>query len=463
MLLAARLAAAADDDYVQAIKTFLHQNVDPQKAATVIGLVDRHGSEVISWGRLGNGAADDVNGDSVFFIGSVSKTFTALLLLEMAARGEVELEDPVAKYLPKSVKMPTHGGRQITLLHLATHTAGFPINPDNMSGKDDKERYESYTADKMYAFLSGYALTRDPGGEFEYSNIGMALLGHVLALRAGADFESLIVDRIARPLQMASTGITLSERLRSRLAMGHDDSGRPSAPWTLQAYAPVGSILSTANDLLKYAAANAGLTPSRLSALMEKSHAIRQQDLHGMPDVPGFGLFGRTAMDWADRAALEPSGMDLLAHAGGAGSYHAFVGFDMKQQRGVVVLTTANDIISVEATGWTILQRRALTPESAKQFARELAGIGAALDLDQLTQSLRITKVFPKSPAAVAGLASGMTIRKINAIPVADKSLGECMQLLRGDVGTKVRLEVLDLAGRTSLIEVIRQKFTIQP
>jgi len=75
----------------------------------------------------------DVNGDTVFFIGSVSKTFTTLLLQDMIERGEMKLDDPVAKYLPKSVKMPTHGGKEITLLHLATHTAGFPGNPDNMA------------------------------------------------------------------------------------------------------------------------------------------------------------------------------------------------------------------------------------------------------------------------------------------------------------------------------------------
>jgi CubicO group peptidase (beta-lactamase class C family) len=144
--------------------------------------VDEHGSTVIPWGKLGNGTGQDVNGDSVFSVGSVSKTFTTLLLIDMVDRGEMKPEDPVAKYLPKSVKIPTRGAKQITLLDLATHTAGFPVNPDNMSGKDDKERYKTYSIEKMYAFLSSYALSRDPGTEFEYSNVSMALLGHVIEL-----------------------------------------------------------------------------------------------------------------------------------------------------------------------------------------------------------------------------------------------------------------------------------------
>src|SRR6185503_9680392 len=132
---------------------------------------------------LDNGTSNQVNGDSVFFIGSVSKTFTALLLQEMADRGEVKLDDPVAKYLPKSVQLPTHGGKEITLLNLATHTAGFPHDPNNLSSGDWKKQSETYTVEKMYACLSGFKLSRDPGTEYEYSNLGMALLGHVLALK----------------------------------------------------------------------------------------------------------------------------------------------------------------------------------------------------------------------------------------------------------------------------------------
>ncbi len=79
----------------------------------------------------------------------------------------MKLDDPVAKYLPTSIKMPTHGGKEITLLDLATHAAGFPGNPDNMTGANGKEQYETYTFEKMYAFLSGYTLSRDPGTEFE--------------------------------------------------------------------------------------------------------------------------------------------------------------------------------------------------------------------------------------------------------------------------------------------------------
>ena len=183
-------------------------------------------------------------------------------------------------YLPRSVKMPTHGGKEITLLNLATHTAGFPHDPDNMAGADVKEQFETYMVEKMYGYLSRYKLSRDPGTEYEYSNLGMALLGHVLTLKAGTNFESLLVNRICRPLQMDSTRIMPSPEMRSRLAMGHKDSGKLSPPWKLEAYAPAGAVHSTANDLLKYVSAQAGLMPSSLTPAMEKTHVIRYQDSH---------------------------------------------------------------------------------------------------------------------------------------------------------------------------------------
>src|SRR4030095_16905061 len=133
LLFAGHCQAAAQNTFTDgeadAIQTFIHEAFDGKKECMVVGLADEGGTKVFSAGQLDNGTTNAVDGDSVFFIGSVSKTFTALLLQDMADRGEVKLDDPVAKYLPKSVRMPTRGGKEVTLLNLATHTAGFPPNP----------------------------------------------------------------------------------------------------------------------------------------------------------------------------------------------------------------------------------------------------------------------------------------------------------------------------------------------
>ena len=461
-LLAARMTLAADEPYIHTVDQFLHQKFDPRHDCIVVGFVDQSKSRILAAGSLDNGTDRPVDGDSLFFIGSVTKTFTALLAQDMADRDEITLTDPVARYLPPDTKLPTRNNKQITLLDLATHAAALPFNPDNMVGKDGREQYETYTVEKMLDFLSYCQLPRDPGAQFAYSNIGFALLGNALERKANTTYEQLILQHICRPLDMNDTCITPSPQQKNHLAVGHDEHGNPATPWNLQAYIPAGSIHSTGDDLLKYAAAQAGITPSPLADAIEKTHIIRHEDIAGLTDAPGWGPFGHTAMDWVDHCAFQPPGMALLAHAGGAGSYHAFVGFDMKQHRAVIVLSTSNDL-SVEAVGFTLLQEFPLTPDSCKKYACELVGIGVALDIDKTTGNLHITKVLPQSPAALAGLTSGSTIQKNGDTPVQGIPLKNTLDLLRGNAGTQVHLDLLDPAGKPLAVDITRRKFLISP
>ena len=252
---------------------FLRDNFRQTNACMVIGLADQSGNQVFRAGKLDNGTDREVDGDTLFEIGSVTKTFTTLLLMDMVERGQMKLDDPVAKYLPKSVKVPARNGKQITLLDLATHTAGLPRDPSNLTpaGGLPENAFADYSVEKLYAFLSSFALDRDPGDKFEYSNVGMALLGHVLALKAGTNYEGLVAKRICRPLKMNSTRIALSTELKARLARGHDQVGKPAPNWEFQVYDGAGGLRSSANDLLKYVSANIGLTPSSLTPLMEQT------------------------------------------------------------------------------------------------------------------------------------------------------------------------------------------------
>src|SRR5512132_4333622 len=145
-------------------------------------------------------------------MGSATKVFTSLLLADSVRRGEVALSDPASKYLPPDVKIPERGGRQITLQDLATHTSGLPRLPSNLAAKDASNPYADYTVAQLYAFLSAYQLTRDIGSKYEYSNLGAGLLGHLLARRAGVDYETLVRTRITGPLGMNSTVVTVKDR-----------------------------------------------------------------------------------------------------------------------------------------------------------------------------------------------------------------------------------------------------------
>jgi CubicO group peptidase (beta-lactamase class C family) len=325
------------------IKAALHQRVGPAGPipGIVVGILDQSGSRIFSAGKLGRPNQRAADGDTVFEIGSITKVFTALLLSDMTGRGEIKLDDPISIYLPKSVKVPERNGRAITLLDLATHTSGLPRMPDNFAPKDPENPYADYTVGQMYDFLSHYALTRDIGAEYEYSNIGAGLLGHILALKAGTNYEALVLQRICRPLGMTNTQIALSPDLKARLATGHNSAGQPVANWDIPALSGAGALRSTANDLLKFLAANLNPPKSNLGAAMQLTHQARHRA--GSPDMD-IGLCWHISKRY---------GASLVWHNGGTGGYHSFVGFDPQKKRAVVVL--ANSARSIDDLGFHFL------------------------------------------------------------------------------------------------------------
>jgi D-alanyl-D-alanine-carboxypeptidase/D-alanyl-D-alanine-endopeptidase len=179
-------------------------------------------------------------------------------------------------------------------------------------------------------------LPDDLGAKFQYSNLGMSLLGHAIELKTGTNFELLVLDRICRPLQMSSTAIRLTPELKARLATGHDEKGQPAAYYDFQVMKGAGALCSTPNHLLKYLSANLGLRESSLRPLMQKSQVIRHT---GSPEM------GKTAMPWYDQAVYNPPGTELLGH-GGAWGLATFIGFDKKQGRGVVLLSNQTVVIT---------------------------------------------------------------------------------------------------------------------
>lgn len=325
------------------IRELLRQRVDVgrQSVGIVVGIVDENGSRIIAYGKPRIESDQQVDGDTVFEIGSVTKTFTGLLLAEAVERGEMKLGDPVFKYLPNSVKMPSREGRQITLLDLATHRSSLPRLPDNMAPADPNNPYADYTVANLHTFLSGYKLTRDIGEKYEYSNLGMGLLGHVIALKAATNFEALVEERICRPLGMTNTGITLSPWMKAHLATGHSATLQTNANWDIPTLAGAGALRSTANDMLKYISANAGLKQTDLRSAMELAHEPRFSAGSANMEI---GLVWHI---------LKKSETKLIWHNGGTGGYRSFIGFDRSKRRGVVVLS--NSANSVDDIGFYLL------------------------------------------------------------------------------------------------------------
>jgi CubicO group peptidase (beta-lactamase class C family) len=453
------VAVRAEESWVDSkaknVEAFLRHAFAEGDAGMVIGLLDEHGRRVFSAGKLDNGTDQRVDGDTVYEIGSVTKVFTVLLVLDAVRRGELKLDDPVAKFLPEGVTVPSRGGKEITIFNLAVQDSGLPFFPDNLVDKpakdltleEKKQGSDAYTLDKLYAGVSQFQLAQDPGARFEYSNVGMALLGHAVERRTGHDYESLIVERVCRPLRLESTRITLDSEQKSRFAVGHLDDGRRTEPWRLQAMAPSGALRSTANDLLTFLSASLGITSTELTPLLVSMTAVCHTDSP---------IFGRTAMPWVDERVYHPPGTELWGHAGGGYGTVAFVAFDRKNRRGVVVLTNQMKV-HPNGIGWRLLQGVPLIRDNTP--VREVVGVGIGLEIDSETSLPRITTVFPKSPAGQAGLSSGLLIRQINDKSLQGKSLADCVALLGGPSDSEVRLALVDAQQKERKVELKRQKF----
>jgi D-alanyl-D-alanine-carboxypeptidase/D-alanyl-D-alanine-endopeptidase len=323
-------AAAAPADAV--IRDILAERIDTYRGSVgmVVGMIEPSGRRVVAYGRREAGDPRPLDGDTLFEIGSITKVFTALLLADMVARGEVALADPVGKLLSADAKVPERGGRAITLIDLATHTSALPRMPANFAPKDPLDPYADYSVARLNEFLSSHALTRDIGSKYEYSNLGVGLLGLALCRRAGMDYETLVRARVAEPLGMASTRVALSPELQARLTVGHDGELTKVPNWNLsEAFAGAGALRSSANDLLAFLAANLGYTPTPLAPAMADMLKVRRP----------IGKDSEIALGWH---IVKRAGVDTVWHNGQTGGYYSFIGCDAKARTGVVVLSNAS-------------------------------------------------------------------------------------------------------------------------
>ncbi|MBA3556143.1 MAG: serine hydrolase, partial [Gemmatimonadales bacterium] len=298
----------------------------------------------------------------------------------MVARGSVRLDDPVAKYLPSSVRMPSRGGKQITLAHLATHTSGLPSLPGNFQPSDSTNPYADFTVEQMYQFLSGYTLPREIGAEYEYSNLGMGLLGHALARRAEKSYEDLLIEQILAPLDMADTRIGLTPAMRARAVSGHDQQGEPVPYWDIPTLAGAGALRSTANDMLAFLKANLDSSGGPLHRALAATHALRHQT-----ETPGLAV----GLGWH---IAEFEGRPLVWHNGGTGGFRSFMAFDEARRRGVIVL--ANSSEDVDDIGFHLLEPRSpLTPAPTPRKEITLApeALNPYLGVYQLSPAFWIT------------------------------------------------------------------------
>jgi serine-type D-Ala-D-Ala carboxypeptidase/endopeptidase len=361
------LAQQASEDWSipsnDELLAFLAKRMEHNGVGVVIGVIEPAGRRVVVYGRSGNPNERPLDGDTIFLLGSVSKSFVGLVLADMVRRGEVKLNDPASKFLPRGVKMPRRG-RPITLVDLITHTSGLPAWPTNINMLAEPDPLEAYSVQDLYRFLSTYTPPHEPGGVPEYSNLGVALLGRLLGLRAGKEYKELLKERVLQPLGMESTAFQLSAEELQRLALGHDKDLQPTYTAETKTLYPSGALRSSANDLLKYLAANLGYvdTPLKEAMLYQRSAARVKRGADPSEVALGW-VVGRVR------------GHEIFYHDGGKQGYRSVVAFDPARRLGVVVLANARSDESLPAWSRYLLTGEPLPPPPAPYPVRTFVSI----------------------------------------------------------------------------------------
>jgi CubicO group peptidase (beta-lactamase class C family) len=288
------------------------------RAGIVIGVSEHGVRRVMTYG--------DAKSDSLFEIGSNTKTFTGLLLAQMAVQGRLDLRDHVRDLLPPAVAAPPKGP-EITLLDLATHHSGLPRMPDNTSPGDLHESYVNYHPSDLYDFIKRHGLGKPANPAFLYSNLGFTVLGAALANRAQTSYAELVDRQITGPLGMKDTAISLLPEQRRRLMQGYGFDGRPTPAWDLDAFASAGGIRSTAADMLTYLEAQLHPERSPFRAAIVESQRLRNDA----------GSGGRIALAWA----YDPR-TGVYEHGGATGGFTSFAFFNPRRDFAAVGFLNAD-------------------------------------------------------------------------------------------------------------------------
>ncbi len=234
---------------------------------------------------------------TLFQIGSVTKVFTALVLARHVVRGEVTLDQPVADLLPREWRWPE--GEPITLRELSTHSSGLPRVPPGMWGKvlgRDPDPYADIDASGLAAALARVSLKGR--GRQRYSNLGVGLLGHALAHRAGTSYASLVEAEVCGPLGLADTVVERSADQVARSATGHTRRGRARRlAWRFDALAGAGALWSTLDDMRVFVRVQLDPPDDELGAAIRLAlspHLEASGGPHGLSwvRVPGAGNAG---------------------------------------------------------------------------------------------------------------------------------------------------------------------------
>ncbi|MFC4036696.1 serine hydrolase domain-containing protein [Streptomyces polygonati] len=306
-----------------------------RRSAAVVAVYAAGDSATLCHGFTDRTDTQPVTDRTRFELGSITKTFTALLLADLAARGTVRLDQPLSARIPVGSLPRGAGAGHITLEHLATHTSGLPRLPPGLLRTAipswSVNPYQAFTPDRLLESLAGTRVRHLPGSRVRYSNFGAGLLGHLLAEEAGVGYGALLRTHVLDPLGLADTSASATEPQ----ATGHWH-GRPRPPFVIPAMPGAGAVRSSARDLLRYA--RCLIAPDTHTRPGSPLRTALYEVTRPRPRSPGGP---ELCLAWTRRGETNPRtyAPALYFHSGGTRGFTAFVGFSRHPAIAVVALT----------------------------------------------------------------------------------------------------------------------------
>lgn len=284
--------------------------------------------------RIQNGKALAIaNSNHIYEIGSITKTFTAALLIKQIWEGKARMNDPIALHLPASDRVHSRKSNAITLKNLVTHTSGLSKEPSGMLVPQIKGALFSPKSPYKYIRWKHYRkdLRKDQGYAFiehtwDYSNFGFALLGHLVAEMDGNSWETMVDQTIFKDLGMHNSYPAISKDLaKETVVQGYDADGKAGKLWEMGFVNPAGSIKSNVDDMLLWLSAHLKAKKGSLYDAVKQSHGIK-----------AYWEGSKMGNGWIHRSTDQGT---VLWHDGATHSFKSFSAFNDAANTGVVILT----------------------------------------------------------------------------------------------------------------------------
>jgi CubicO group peptidase (beta-lactamase class C family) len=244
------------------LRTALDKTVDsvvlnyfrnPNAAGISIGIIQNGVIHRYHYGAANKQTRHLPSANTLYEIGSVTKTFTGTVLAQAVIDGKVSLEDDIRKFLPGKYPNLSFKGKAITLKDLANHTSRIPPMPDDI----EKQRNfnpiipeRNYDSTMYYPALHRVKMDTIPGIKFNYSNWGISLLGHILEKVYGQPFPALVTKYVSKPFGMKNTHYELTSNQKKNLALPYTDNGRLGPFQDEGIFLPAGGIHANLDDML---------------------------------------------------------------------------------------------------------------------------------------------------------------------------------------------------------------------